>query len=567
MAEDILFKIETDGSGTERTIGELRQEFKDLQKAIGQTKEGTDEYRKSIIRLGEVKGQLKDVKEQMIALDPEKRFAAFAQIGASVASGFAAAQGAMALFGTENEDLTRVLVKVQAATALASGLQGLVGMQKALTTAGLAMRAFALSNPFTAIAAAVVALVGVIWGLVEAFDETQEKIDALTDSNNLLADSFKRIGDESELAVRKLKAQGADEQTIFEAQQKRRTDEIENMRQRILNLQEISRSEVGLTDEQFKELTTLEDAFILAKKEKEIAKLEFHKEMSEKGLKITQDALDKEEAAQDKADAKAKKAAKEKADATKKEWDEHIRLVIEGMDAKNAAEILDFEDKKKRKQNEADEMAAMDLANAELTKKVLNEDAETEKKRIQKEIDDAKKIKEAKIQISADGFRAIGALALAFAGQGERAQRRAFEINKKAQIAATIIETISSASKAFNSLAAIPIVGTILGAAAAVVVAAAGLARVKAIQKTEFASTSVSAADVGTGGGGGGGNVTAPTIEPPQNQQQQVSSTQTQTNQQGDFTGFNQPIRAYVLETEISNSQKTISGIESRAEF
>lgn len=195
MAQEIPFKILVDTLGAEKTVGELRQEFKDLSTQVDQLKVGTDEYNKTTqrlsavkevlkgvqtdmdgiaasttgahtailplqqefkelqriiqtgksttgeilsskdlndarVRLGEVRGQIREIKNEAINLDPQRRFAAFAQIGSSIASGFAAAQGAVALFGQQNEDLVKILVKVQAATALAQGLQGMANLER-----------------------------------------------------------------------------------------------------------------------------------------------------------------------------------------------------------------------------------------------------------------------------------------------------------------------------------------------------------------------------------------------------------------------------------------------------
>lgn len=227
MAQEIPFKILVETLAAEKSVGELKQEFRDLTKVIDETKVGTDEYKqattrlaavqevlqgiagettqianankalltglpalnkeykdlqrsiqsgklsaedlqKALFRAGEVRGQIKDLNAQINALDPERRFAAFAKIGSTIASGFAAAQAATALFGQENEDLIKILVKVQAATALAQGLQGLAGFTKALKEAGLALKAFALSNPFTAAAAAIAALLVIVYKLTEA---------------------------------------------------------------------------------------------------------------------------------------------------------------------------------------------------------------------------------------------------------------------------------------------------------------------------------------------------------------------------------------------------------------
>ena len=63
-------------------------------------------------------------------------------------SGFAATQGAMALFGSENEALEKSLLKVQSALAIQQGVQGLTKAYKELGigTTGIATKAQAAFN-------------------------------------------------------------------------------------------------------------------------------------------------------------------------------------------------------------------------------------------------------------------------------------------------------------------------------------------------------------------------------------------------------------------------------------
>jgi hypothetical protein len=96
--------------------------------------------------------------------------------------------------------------------------------------------------------------------------------------------------------------------------------------------------------------------------------------------------------------------------------------------------------------------------------------------------------------------------------------RKAFEIGKAAAIAEAGVNTFLAATKAYQSLAGIPIVGPGLGAAAAAAAIAAGVANINKIKQTQFgggASAGASApaapggtAEAGGGGGGGGGGVT-----------------------------------------------------------
>jgi hypothetical protein len=66
-------------------------------------------------------------------------------------------------------------------------------------------------------------------------------------------------------------------------------------------------------------------------------------------------------------------------------------------------------------------------------------------------------------------------------------KKKAFESQKKNQIAATIISTLQSAVNAFQSLSVVPIVGPILGAAAAAAALVFGYKQVNSIRQTEFA--------------------------------------------------------------------------------
>lgn len=78
--------------------------------------------------------------------------------------------------------------------------------------------------------------------------------------------------------------------------------------------------------------------------------------------------------------------------------------------------------------------------------------------------------------------------------------KKMFEIGKVAARANTIVSTYSSAQKAFESLAGIPVVGPALGTAAAAAAVVAGGVRLQAINSTSFGSNSVSAGAVAGGG-------------------------------------------------------------------
>jgi len=149
---------------------------------------------------------------------------------------------------------------------------------------------------------------------------------------------------------------------------------------------------------------------------------------------------------------------------------------------------------------------------------------------------------ELRTQTASQTFSILTNLNEAFSKKGEQANKKAFQRNKAIGIAETLVSTYLSAQKAYLSqLTATPDspIRAVLAAAAAT---ASGLARVAAIKSTQFNSTSAA----GGGGGGGGGGIGGGT------QSVGVDVGSLIPNQD---TPTPEPVRAYVVENEISNKQ------------
>jgi hypothetical protein len=163
-----------------------------------------------------------------------------------------------------------------------------------------------------------------------------------------------------------------------------------------------------------------------------------------------------------------------------------------------------------------------------------------------------KEITQAKADMAMGSIDALMNITTAFAKDNEKSQKRAFEINKKLQIAQALISTYQGAQAAFASAALNPItIGfpAYPGIMAAIAVAG-GLANVKNISKQQFQSSSPGGSAPGFSGGvGGGGSV--PTLNP-------VSNTNTVLGQEN---------KVYVTETDISNTQNKVKVIEEQATF
>ena len=169
-------------------------------------------------------------------------------------------------------------------------------------------------------------------------------------------------------------------------------------------------------------------------------------------------------------------------------------------------------------------------------------------------------IEQQKIDGVKNTLTTIANLAQLFAGESEKEQKKAFKIQKAANIAQALIDTYTSATAAYKSLVGVPVVGPALGIAAAAAAVTGGLLNVKKIQATEFQGSSSN------------GTETSPSY----------SSTGA-TQQSPDFnivgqSGFNQiataigqnnntPIQAYVVSGNVTTAQALENNIIDTATF
>ena len=108
---------------------EIRELTVAAQQAVMQFGEFSPEAIKAEKALAQARDRMEDFNDRVKAVNPDK-FAQINTVVQGVARGFQAAQGAMALFGNEREDLQKTMVKLQGAMALAEGLEGLGKVQQ-----------------------------------------------------------------------------------------------------------------------------------------------------------------------------------------------------------------------------------------------------------------------------------------------------------------------------------------------------------------------------------------------------------------------------------------------------
>jgi len=195
---------------------------------------------------------------------------------------------------------------------------------------------------------------------------------------------------------------------------------------------------------------------------------------------------------------------------------------------------------------------------AEIKKEAEEKEKEAKKEKdAQDEIDKNKRIarekevQDAKYEVALGGINSLMQLNNAFAKDNEASQRKAFEINKKLQIAQALIQTYQGVQAIFTSAAANPlsIPFPAYPYIQSGIALATGLANIQNIRKQQFSGGSAGGS-FGSGGGGNFGGGQAPQLQP-------ITNTSTLVPQEAQ--------QVYVTETDISNTQNKVAVIEGQA--
>lgn len=177
---------------TEQSTKSLKQQLREATAEVAQMAEKYGEASKETVqaakRAAELKDKIEDANDAIMAFKGEGAFLATGKALQGVASGFAAAQGAMGLFGVESENLEKQLLKVQSAMALAQGLEGLEDLGRAFTQ----LKAVAI-NAFNGIKAAIGstgigAIVIALGAIYYYWDDIKEAVSGVSEEQRKLTE-------------------------------------------------------------------------------------------------------------------------------------------------------------------------------------------------------------------------------------------------------------------------------------------------------------------------------------------------------------------------------------------
>ena len=211
---------------TEASTKSLKQQLKEATAEVAQMAEKYGEASKETVqaakRAAELKDRIEDANDAIMAFKGEGAFLATGKALQSVASGFAAAQGAMGLFGAESENVEKAILKVQSAMALAQGLEGLEDAGRAFTqlktVAVNAFNSIKAAIGSTGIGALVIALGAVYYywddikEAVSGVSEEQQRLNEKTAANlEISKKNLDSLGAQDNI----LKLQGKSEKEII----------------------------------------------------------------------------------------------------------------------------------------------------------------------------------------------------------------------------------------------------------------------------------------------------------------------------------------------------------------
>jgi low affinity Fe/Cu permease len=609
MSEKVALEIDINAKGATTSLGQLEEEAERLNEELRKVPMGTKAFNDLKTELIGVNKQIKNTELSMEALDNEQ---VASELG-SVAGAVGDVSAAFVLLGGGGGALEETVQRIEKAIGVSMAFKGVIegtqsGMklfnnviqnssliQKANTiitqTMTVIMKALGItvnttSRSFnllkgaivaTGIGALVIAIGFAIQKIMEFTSATEDSAEAQAKLNEELRKNREEMNKivstnqnfidrqiqivKNEEKIKDLQKKGGDNlKQINELTKENISLELQNLRARLASTNELLtvQEKIDLKTKIFRKEQELARLDIIKEAEatkdnvvhknnlnkellkeldtkKDIANISFPEDEEEEPILET-DFLEKTEQA-----TKLKTKVKIEGIQNEIEQEKQLKLQQLAWDEENVIEkaILDGV-------YTADQKLAIET-DFQRKREAVIDDAD------QKILANQKAVEAAKIDLAVQGIGALMNLTSAFAKDNEKSQRRAFEINKKLQIAQAIMQTYQGANAIFASAAANP--GTILFPAqpfiAAGIAIANGLANVVNISKQQFQTSSPGGGGQQTPTFGGGGGGTPPTLQPA-NTSTLVPQNQTQV---------------FVTETDITNTQNQVSVIQGQATF
>jgi hypothetical protein len=473
------------------------------------------------------------------------------------AAGFELTQGVMGAFGAESAQVEKALLKVQSAMAIAQGVQGFreaipafQALKTSIVTGFTAMttasRIF-MSVGILALVSGIIYLATEVKAVTRAFEDFTDWLgftdNAAKRNAKAIEDNAKRVAAANERvnASNRKRAEAAaaayDHEIAMAEIAGKDTTKLEIEKSQ--NQSQAARERYNTALEEYNKLKGQNSKFAVERR----------KELKEQ-LDIERTFLRDERYARQQARAQNKADRIQAAEEEKEEKLKEKRKQYEEA-TKELEEIRDKELKPVELEKIKVRQEGLKALQGSINQEALmrQQAADLELLQLQVKAQRARKIEEQsqsfRVKTVQDGLSAIASITELFGRKSEKAAKRAFQVQKAANMASALISTYQSATAAYASqFTPVPTPDSpIRGGIAAGIAVATGLANVAKIAQQKFESPSSS----GGGGGdvsGGGGGVMSPNFNIVGNSgMNQLAQIQ------------QQPIQAYVVSGEVTSAQ------------
>ena len=122
MEQEVVLDVKVKNQSLKQQLREAVLEAQALQERFGATSTEAINAAKKVANLKE---EISDMNDVFKVFSPEQKLNAVIGVAQGIAGGFQAVTGAMQLFGTESKEVEKALLKVQAASAFAEGLNNI----------------------------------------------------------------------------------------------------------------------------------------------------------------------------------------------------------------------------------------------------------------------------------------------------------------------------------------------------------------------------------------------------------------------------------------------------------
>ena len=582
MAENAKVGIDL-VADTRSLRSQLRESVQELARLQNTAGASAKEIANAAKRAAELKDRIGDAKATIDAFNPDAKFKAFGQSIQGVAGAFAGAQGALALFGVESENVQKQLLKVQGALAFSEGLNTILGSIDGFKNLALVIKTQVL-QAFTTLRGAIIAsgigALAIGLGLLIAnFDKVRDAVLKLVPGLGVIANAigdivtkvtdFVGITSEADRALelyaknsKGRKEQYERELKVLEGQANK-DKEISDLRKKIvqedLNVLEVKKKNgKRLKDEEIKQEKDLKNELVVIEGNYKKTILATQKKGDDEYLKKQAERIDKELANE----LSRITRINELAEAGLSEEDKKIVKIKQQLETDLAlfADNTQLKVFLTKKANEEIDQIRRDSSKVEVKElkdvKNIFDVIQNNKPKVLALVTGAmdKSIKEnSKFEIELERRKQDEKLGIVsnalrtgmqLAGEGTVA-------GKALGIADATINTYVGASRALKDY---PAPFNFIAAAATI---AQGLLTVNSIINTPLPSMP-GVSD--TSGGGGGARLSAAPVSPSFTPNAPTSLDQTSLNAIGNVAA-----RAYVVESDITGSQKRIRRIENSA--